>query len=45
MTVAKFMSKVFSYQDLRRKGGELCAPSRGIIRQKYPAADSVKYIY
>ena len=32
-----FMSKAFSYQDLRRGEGAL-----GMIKQKYPGADRVK---
>ena len=42
MTVPNFMSKVGSYQDLGR--GALCAPPRGIIRQKFPGAARVKII-
>ena len=39
MTVPNFMSKAGSYQDLGRK--TLCAPPRGMIRQKYPGAARV----
>ena len=42
MTVHNFMSKAFSYQDLRRGDeGTMCPPPRGITRQKYPGADGV----
>ena len=36
MTVRNFMSKAFSYQDLRRWG---------MVRQKYPVADRVNAYY
>ena len=41
MTVPNFMSKAFSYQDLRSYLGNMCTP-RGMIRQKYPRTDRVK---
>ena len=42
MTVPNFMSKAFSYQDLRRVG-TMCQ-SRSMIRQKYLGADRVNII-
>ena len=48
MTVPHFLSKTFSYQDLRRGegGGALCSSSPpGMIRQKYPGADRAKQSY
>ena len=43
MTVANFMSKAFSYQDLR-SGGHYMPPNPDMMRQKYPEADTVKQL-
>ena len=44
MTVPNFMSKEFSYQDLRREGGGTMCPASppGMIRIKYPGEDRIK---
>ena len=45
MSVPNFISKAFIYQDLCRRGGTMCPPPGGMIRQKYPVVDRVNDIF